>query len=124
VRQIKAITREFVEGFNSGDLNRVMRAYADNYIDVNLRRPRQTNAERREYYQKIITSGKVKVEVIPDEIIITGKHAIVRGTILLSRTEAGNEKPRELRYIEVFQKFSNGWKSIWGIDADIYPDQD
>jgi len=122
--EIRRLTREFVEGFNSGDLDRIMAFYADRYVDVNLSQPVQTKAERREYYRKIVEPGDVKVEVTPEEIIVTGQHAFVRGTIQLRRPSQKSDTPsRELRYIEVWQKFPDGWKSIWGMDAELYPDK-
>ena len=126
VEEIRTMTREFVEGFNSGDVDRCMRFYADTYVDVNLRQPVQTKAERREYYRKIIERRDTKVEVIPEEIIVHGEYAFVRGTILETRTPAGGAPPQrlELRYMEVDRKFPDGWKAIWGMDADLYPDQE
>jgi len=123
VQQLKALTREFVEGFNSGDLDRMMRFYADRYVDVNLRQPVQTKAERREYYRKIVERRDTKVEVTPDEIIVQGDIGFIRGTILVTRTpKDGPSRQLELRYIEVWQKFPDGWKSVMGIDAELHPD--
>jgi ketosteroid isomerase-like protein len=121
IAKIKALTREFVVGFNSGDVDRIMNFYADAYVDVNLPNPIQTKAERADYYRKIITSGHVKVDVAPDEVIISGDHAFARGSIFLYDTRPGTERPKkELRYVEVWRKFASGWKSIWGIDADVH----
>ncbi len=40
VAQLRALAREFVEGFNSGDVDRIMRFYADRYVDVNMEQPK------------------------------------------------------------------------------------
>jgi len=40
---LRNMAREFAEGFNSGDVDRLMRFYADRYVDVNLRNPVQTH---------------------------------------------------------------------------------
>jgi ketosteroid isomerase-like protein len=116
--EITALTREFVEGFNSGDVDRMMRFYAPQYVDVNMRNPHQTFAERREYYRKIVADGRTKVAVTPREIQVSGNHAFVWGSILLTRD--GEAKPRELRYVEVWRQYPDGWKSIWGMDAELY----
>lgn len=122
--EIRRRTREFVEGFNSGDLDRIMQFYADRYVDVNLRQPVQSKAERREYYRKIVEPGDLQVEVTPEEILVSGSHAFARGTIALRRVTGGAAAPpRELRYMEVWQKFPDGWKSIWGMDAELYPER-
>jgi ketosteroid isomerase-like protein len=123
VAQIRALTREFVLGFNSGDLDRLMSFYADDYVDVNLEKARQTKAERREYYRKIVDPAHLRVDVTPDEIVIAGEYAFARGTIRLERIGEGPPAPpRKLRYMEVLRRFPDGWKSIWGIDAEIYPE--
>lgn len=123
--EIRELTKEFVQGFNTGDLDRIMKFYADEYVDVNLRQPNQTKAERREYYRKLIDSGEFRVEVTPDEIVIAGEYGFVRGTILLERPQAGgNARTKELRYVEVWRRFADGWKSIWGIDADVHPEEE
>lgn len=123
VAEIRRLTREFVAGFNTGDLDRMMRFYADDYVDVNLRHPRQTKAERREYYRRLLERGEFRVEVNPDEIVVSGEYGFARGTILLHPSDAGGQaQPRELRYVEIWRKFPDGWKAIWGIDADIHPE--
>jgi ketosteroid isomerase-like protein len=122
IERIRALTREFVLGFNSGDLDRLMAFYADDYVDVNLPQPRQTKAERREYYRQIVDPARLRVEVTPDEIVVAGEYAFARGTIRLERKGSGEEaQRRELRYMEVLRRFPDGWKSIWGIDAETYP---
>jgi ketosteroid isomerase-like protein len=121
VDQIRTLTNEFVAGFNSGDVERIMKFYADTFVDVNLTPPVQTKAERAEYYRKLVAPGQLKVDVTPDEIIVTGDHAFARGTILIRDTrKPAEEQARELRYIEVWRKFPDGWKSIWGIDASLH----
>lgn len=121
VAAIRQLTRDFVDGFNAGDLDRIMRFYAERYVDVNQRQPVQTQAERREYYRRIVEKRDTTVQVIPDEVVVSHDHAFVRGTILLTKTVSGEAPKRtELRYIEVWQRFPDGWKSIWGMDAAIY----
>jgi ketosteroid isomerase-like protein len=123
VAAIRQLTREFVDGFNAGDLDRIMRFYADRYVDVNQRQSEQTKAERREYYRRIVEKRDTTVQVIPAEVVVSRDHAFVRGTILLTRAVPGAAPKRsELRYMEVWQRFPDGWKSIWGMDAEIYPE--
>lgn len=123
--QIQALTKGFVAGFNSGDINRMMKFYADRYVDVNLRHAVQSKAERTAYYQKILDRKDTKVEVYPEEIIVAGNHAFARGTLLVFRTPQGGgaAQRKELRYIEIWEKHADGWKSIWGMDAELYPDE-
>ena len=121
--EIRQRTREFVEGFNTGNVDLVMPFYADTYVDVNMRQPVQTKAERREYYRKIIERHDTRVDVTPEEIVVSPPYAFVRGTIRLDKKGAdGAVAHRELRYMEVIRQFPDGWKAIWGMDAEIYPE--
>jgi nucleoside triphosphatase len=120
--EIRRRTRQFEEGFNRGNLDLMMQFYADAYIDVNLPRPEQTRAQRREYYRRLVERGDTRIRVTPVEIVVSGEYAFIRGTILLSRAGEGGAVERELRYVEVARLFPDGWKAIWGIDADVHPD--
>jgi ketosteroid isomerase-like protein len=121
---IRTLTREFVAGFNSGDVDRIMRFYADRYVDVNLKNQVQTHEERAAYYKRIIDRRDTQVEVTPEEIIVDGDHAVARGTLLVFKLDGQGRRgePKELRYIEVWEKQPVGWKSIWGIDSEVYPE--
>jgi ketosteroid isomerase-like protein len=114
--QIRAATRDFVRAFNTRDLDRLLLFYADDYIDLNLPEPRQSRSERGRYLADILDRGDQTVSVTPEEILVNGDYASVRGTILL-RVAAST---KELRYMELLRKFPQGWKAIWGIDAEIY----
>jgi ketosteroid isomerase-like protein len=112
------MAREFETGFNSGDLNRLMQFYGDHYVDINLRIPVQSHAERREYYAAIIRRNEFRVAVHPDDIIFLGDHAIVRGRIEISPVcEPGNVT--ELRYMECSRRTPDGWKALWGMDGPV-----
>jgi len=115
------MAREFAAGFNTGDVDRIMRFYGDTYVDVNLRNPVQSWAERRAYYKKVIADGGLKVNVRPDEIQVQGDFAFVRGTIELVRVAAAGDSARaELRYLEIVRRQPDGsWRVMWGMDGPI-----
>jgi len=121
-RFLRNMAREFEEGFNSGDVDRIMRFYGDTYVDVNLRQPVQTRAERREYYAMVMARPGIRIEVRPDDILFRGHMALVRGTILLTQ-DAGNGAPgtrNELRYLEICERAANGtWRVLWGMDGPV-----
>ena len=117
-RLLRDMAHEFQEGFNTGDVERIMRFYGDRYVDVNLRSPVQTKAERRAYYAKVMARPGIRLEVRPDEILIRGDLAFVRGTILL--VEEGRTAPVELRYLEVCERLAGGgWQVLWGMDGPV-----
>jgi ketosteroid isomerase-like protein len=122
VEALRHMAHEFEEGFNSGDVERFMRFYADRYVDVNLRNPLQTHAQRRDYYVHVRKTRNIHLRVQPDDIVVEGNLAFVRGTILISPAEAGSGagKGAELRYLEIARKAADGsWKVWWGMDGPV-----
>lgn len=117
---IRRITREVTDGFNSGDVERMMRHYAESYIDVNQPEPRQSWAERRDYYARIIGDGRTSIEVTPRQIEVSGERAFVWGDLaVLIPGEDGATNRRELRYLEIWRRTPDGWKAIWGMDCAL-----
>ena len=119
---LRSVAYEFEEGFNSGDVERIMRFYGDIYVDVNLRNPVQTKAERREYYAKVMARPGIHVHVQPDDIMIRGNLAFVRGTILLTQDvgRGGETTQAELRYLEICERVQDGtWRVTWGMDGPV-----
>jgi ketosteroid isomerase-like protein len=121
VAKLRHIASEFAEGFNTGDVDRIMRFYGDSYVDINLRHPVQSWQERREYYAQVIRKGGFKVQVRPEEILIRGEFAFVRGTIELTpHSAAGDSARKELRYLEIAQRQQDGsWRVMWGMDGPV-----
>lgn len=117
---LRKIAREFEEGFNSGDVDRLMRFYAENYIDVNLRNPVQSKAERREYYSQVMARPGLRVRVQPDDIDIRDQFAFVRGTLFLEQSAGTERTTTELRYLEIYERTGDrDWKVIWGMDGPV-----
>jgi ketosteroid isomerase-like protein len=121
VAKLRRMAIEFTEGFNTGDVERIMRFYGDSYVDINLRNPVQSWQERREYYAQVIQGGGFHVQVQPEEILIRGDFAFVRGTIELTPgSKPGDFARKELRYVEIVQRQPNGsWQVLWGMDGPV-----
>jgi ketosteroid isomerase-like protein len=121
IAKLRHMAREFAEGFNTGDVDRIMRFYGDTYVDINLRNPVQSWQERREYYAHVIRNGGFRVQVHPDEILIRGDFAFIRGSIELRRVSAAGDSGRtELRYLEIARRQPDGsWQVMWGMDGPI-----
>jgi ketosteroid isomerase-like protein len=116
------MAHEFEEGFNSGDVDRIMRFYGDTYVDINLRNPVHTKAQRREYYAQVMRRPGLRLTVRPDDILVRGDLAFVRGTILLIQraAESGEPTRTELRYLEICERVQDGtWRVIWGMDGPV-----
>jgi len=121
-KALRNIAREFEEGFNSGDVDRLMRWYGDTYVDVNLRQPVQTWAERREYYSKVMQRPGIRLSVRPDDVLVRGDLAFVRGTILVTEgaSDETTRKRTELRYLEICERTKEGaWRVLWGMDGPV-----
>ena len=117
---LRNIAREFEEGFNTGDVDRIMRWYGDTYVDINLRQPVQTRAERREYYLRVMTRPGIQLKVQPDDVLIRGDLAFVRGTILVTEAAGTGQKRMELRYLEINERTRDGsWRVLWGMDGPV-----
>jgi len=115
--QLESIAHIFTEAFNAGDVDSIMRFYADTYVDVNLRRPLQTKAERRKYYADVIRERGIQIDVRTQEVMVEGSLALIRGTIDVT---APDRSRTELRYLEVARKSADGtWMMIWGMDGPI-----
>jgi ketosteroid isomerase-like protein len=116
-----AIAREFTEAFNHADVDRLMQFYGATYVDVNLRNPVQSHAERRQYYAQKMKEG-LRVAVHTDEIVVEGSVAFIRGRIEVRNPQVAVEEagPTELRYIEVARKAPDGsWHVVWGMDGPV-----
>ena len=87
-----------------------------------LRNPVQTRSERREYYAKVMARPGIHLEVRPDDILIRGDLAFVRGTILRTQDAGrGAERSRvELPYLEICERVKDGtWRVMWGMDGPV-----
>jgi len=121
--EIRSRTREFVAGYNTGDVDRIMRICADRFVALNLKTPIQTRAGRTAYYRRLVERRDSQVEVTPEEIVVDGDHAVVRGTILFFPLDAAGKrgKATELRYMELWEHQASGWKSTWVMNAEPDP---
>jgi ketosteroid isomerase-like protein len=114
------MARDFADGFNAGDVDRLMQYYGGEYVDVNLRTPVQSHAERREYYLSLMRGANIRLDVRPDDIQVRGDIALVRGTIVVERTSNNATSKSELRYLEVAERTLDGrWQVLWGMDGPV-----
>lgn len=121
IEQLRYMAAEFEAGFNTGNVDRIMRFYEDTYVDVNLQNPVQSWKERRAYYAQVVLRGGFRVKVRPDDIQVHAEFAFVRGTLELLRRHADGEEARsELRYLEIVRRQPDGsWKVMWGMDGPV-----
>ena len=117
VQALRKMAQEFEAGFNTGDVERIMRYYGDRYVDVNLRHPTHDHQQRREYYSSVIRKG-IRVRVVPHEIEVHGEWGFVWGHLEVTRSPG--EPTVELRYLEISRKQPDGtWQVVWGMDGPV-----
>jgi len=118
---LRHAAHEFEEGFNTGDVDRLMHFYGDTYVDVNLTNPVQSKAERRAYYAQVMARPGIRLKIQPDDIMIHDDLAFVRGTIFLSQGNGTDgTKQTQLRYLEIWERTEDKtWRAIWGMDGPI-----
>ena len=109
VAKLRHMASEFAEGFNTGDVERIMRFYGDSYVDINLRNPVQSWQERREYYAHVIRRGDFQVQVKPEEILIRGDFAFIRGTIELTPGSRLGDSARKRASVPRNLPTATGW---------------
>jgi len=121
IAQLQHMAREFEAGFNTSDVDRIMHFYGDTYVDINLRRPVQSKAERRTYFAELFKRGGFQVKIGPDDIQVHGDFAFVRGTVELIRAGMTGDGARiELRYLEIARRQPDGcWQVMWGMDGPV-----
>jgi ketosteroid isomerase-like protein len=69
----------------------------------------------------VIRNGGFRVDVHPDEILVQGDIAFVRGSIELTHPSTNGESERtELRYLEIARRQrDSSWQVMWGMDGPI-----
>ena len=119
--ELRRMAQEFAEGFNLREVDRLMRFYGESYTDVNLRESVQSHEQRRAYLVDVMRRGDLRIQVHPDEIVVRGEIAFVRGRINLESKDSTGAGPSttELRYLEVACKGPDGWKAVWGMDGPV-----
>ena len=70
---------------------------------------------------QVIRDRGIRVKVQPDEILLRGDFAFIRGTIDITAAFPTDDSGRkELRYLEIAQRQKDGsWQVMWGMDGPI-----
>jgi uncharacterized protein (TIGR02246 family) len=121
---------EYREGYNTGDVERLLTVFADSFTNMSEGQPSFYDAEGKEALRleaaKLFARYRVKIEVIVIAITVTGDVAYDRGWHRLRLTpKAGSEvETRNYRYCEIWQKQADGqWKINFFISNKDYEPQ-
>jgi uncharacterized protein (TIGR02246 family) len=121
---------EYREGYNTGDVERLLTVFADSFTNMSEGQPSFYDAEGKEALRleaaKLFARYLVKIEVIVIAITVIGNVAYDRGWHKLRLTpKAGGEvETRNYRYCEIWQKQADGqWKISFFISNKDYEPQ-
>ena len=128
IYKINAAKTEFREAFNSGDVERLLSVFHNEFIDLSLGQPSFFMAEAREMLRRRMSELFAKFEArmapIVIDIQVRGDMAVDYGWHKLTLTPKNGGQPvtSRQRYMEVWMKDAAGsWKIAVYIDNQDLP---
>ena len=117
-KEIAAAIAEFAEVYNAGDLEKMMAYYGDDVIKVRQGAPPETKPEMARRVAAVFEKFHTRVEVMNDEIRVSGEMAYTRGSFRVTLTpKAGGEAQLiERRYLEIWRKEGGRWLVVRTMD--------
>ena len=126
---INVAKTEYREGFNTGDVERVVSVFALEFTDNSDGRPSRYGkdgpAKLRHYLEGLFSEYRTQLNIIIAAIVLAGDLAYDYGWHELTLTPRNGGDPRLVRkrYLEIWRKQQNGeWRIIRYIDNDDLPD--
>jgi ketosteroid isomerase-like protein len=121
VRKVMAL---HVSHFNAGDWEGIRSEYTEDALLMHQFSPDAVgpdsiaNLFREDFKQLTVSKLKLALEARVDEARIAGPWAFSRGVFIFTASDGqGNSKKREIRFLEILQKQSDGsWKTARSID--------
>ena len=126
---INVAKTEFREGFNTGDVARVLSAFAPEFTDMSDGRPSrygsQARGRLRSYLKGLFEQHHASLNAIIIRIAVTGNRAYDYGWHELTLTPKAGGEPiyRRTRYLEIWSKQPDGqWRISLFVDNTDVPD--
>ena len=116
--EIKRSIDEFVNAYNSGDIDAVLACYGDDLIKLRQGAPPETKPEVARRVAEVFTKFHSRVDVSNDEILVSGELAFTRGSFRVTLTpKAGGETQTiDRRYLELWRKENGRWLVVRTMD--------
>jgi uncharacterized protein (TIGR02246 family) len=110
-KAIDAAIAEFVSAYNAGNLEAVMDYYAPDLIKLRQGSPPETKAETAQRIKTVFDRYNSRVDVVTDEIHVSGKTAYTRGSFRVTLTPKMGGEPQTVdrRYLEIWRKENGRW---------------
>jgi ketosteroid isomerase-like protein len=126
---INVAKTEYREGFNTGNADRVLSAFAPEFRDTSDGRPSRYGKDGpvhlRRYLEELFAENETHLVVIIAAIVISGNLAIDYGwqELTLTPRNGGEVQTVKKRYLETWAKQPNGdWRISRYIDNNDLPD--
>jgi len=111
-KAIQASISQFVTAYNAGDLEAVLAYYTEDLIKTRQGGPAETKAETAKRVAGVFERFRSRVDVINDEIRVSGEMAYTRGSfrVTLTPKDGGESQVVERRYLEIWRKENGRWR--------------
>lgn len=126
---INVVKSHYREGFNTGDVERVLSAFASEFTDMSDGRPNRYGADAgaklRSYLSELFARYHAKLNVIIIAIDVLGNTAYDYGwhELTLTPREGGEPIHRRTRYLELWNRQPQGdWRIAKFMDNADLPD--
>jgi len=111
-KTIEASISEFIRVYNAGNLEGVLAYYSDDLIKIRQGGPAETKAETAKRVAVVFDKFDSRVDVMNDEIRVSGEMAYTRGAFRVTLTPKAGGEPQiiERRYLEIWRKEDGRWR--------------
>jgi ketosteroid isomerase-like protein len=112
VRAIHKLVDQFTTAINHGDVDAMMKAYADDLIYMPNHMAASNKEQTRAGFGSMLGSVSVHISVTLDELRVCGPIAYDLGSVAMQITpkNGGKAQFRTLRFLEILHKGPDGWQ--------------
>jgi ketosteroid isomerase-like protein len=110
--EVQAAIDGFIVAYNSGDLTGVLDSYDDSLIKLRQGATPETKSEMARRLARVFESFRTRVEILNQEIEVSGDLAFSRGRFRVTLTPRAGGERRELqrRYLEIWRRRGGRWR--------------
>jgi len=117
-KAIEAAISEFITAYNAGDIDTVLNYYGEDLIKVRNGAAPETKADLARRVREVFEHYRSRVEVVNDEIQVSGEIAFTRGSFRLTLTPRtdGPTQTFDRRYLEIWRREKGRWLVVRAMD--------
>jgi ketosteroid isomerase-like protein len=117
--EIRRAIDEFINAYNSGDIQAVLATYGDDLIKLRQGAPPETKPEVARRVAEVFNKFHSRVDVSNEEILVAGELAFTRGSFRVTLTPkagGGETQTIDRRYLELWRKENGRWLVVRTMD--------